>query len=502
MPNPQPAIIIAGGGPTGLMLAGELALAGVEALIIERRPSQDLAGSRAGGLHSRTIEIFDQRGIAERFLDEGQKAQVAGFAGVKFDISDFPTRHPYGLGLWQNHIERILAGWVSELKVPIYHGVTVTNFTQNDSGVDVTLGDGRVLHAQYLVGCDGGRSLIRKTAGIDFPGLDPTTSNLIAQVELAELPPAWGTIRNAFGVHSLGRVEYEIRDGEVIYADSGPIGVMVTEEHVAANGDPTLDDLRKAMIAVYGTDYGVHTPISISRFTDMARQAATYRQGRVLIAGDAAHVHPPDGGQGLQTGVQDAVNLGWKLAQVVKSISPDSLLDTYHAERHPIGARVLRNTIAAVALRRDDGRTKALRDTVAELLGMDEPRRHFAAMLSGLDIHYDFGPGHPLLGRRMPDLDLVTANGPLRVFTLLHQAQPLLLNFGAPGAFDITPWADRVQLLDAHYAGPWDLPDLGSIPAPAAVLIRPDGYVAWVGDQSQLGLTQALTTWFGPPAPP
>ncbi|MHA6692610.1 FAD-dependent monooxygenase [Devosia sp. A449] len=502
MPNPQPAIIIAGGGPTGLMLAGELALAGVTPLIIERRPSQNLAGSRAGGLHSRTIEILDQRGIAERFLDEGQKAQVAGFAGVKFDISDFPTRHPYGLGLWQNHIERILAGWVNELKVLIYHGVTVTNFTQDASGVDVVLSDGRVLHAQYLVGCDGGRSLIRKTAGIDFPGLDPTTSNLIAQVELAELPPAWGTTRNAFGVHSLGRVEYEIRDGEVIYADTGPIGVMVTEEQVGANGDPTLDDLRKAMIAVYGTDYGVHSPISISRFTDMARQAATYRQGRVLIAGDAAHVHPPDGGQGLQTGVQDAVNLGWKLAQVIKGISPDSLLDTYHAERHPIGARVLRNTIAAVALRRDDGRTKALRDTVAELLGMDEPRRHFAAMLSGLDIHYDFGPGHPLLGRRMPDLDLVTTKGPLRVFSLLHQAQPLLLNFGAPGAFDITPWADRVQLLDAHYAGPWDLPDLGSIPAPAAVLIRPDGYVAWVGDQSQQGLTDALTTWFGPPAPP
>ncbi|MHA6730356.1 FAD-dependent monooxygenase [Devosia sp. A369] len=502
MPNPQPAIIIAGGGPTGLMLAGELALAGVTPLIIERRPSQNLAGSRAGGLHSRTIEILDQRGIAERFLDEGQKAQVAGFAGVKFDISDFPTRHPYGLGLWQNHIERILAGWVNELKVLIYHGVTVTNFTQDASGVDVVLSDGRVLHAQYLVGCDGGRSLIRKTAGIDFPGLDPTTSNLIAQVELAELPPAWGTTRNAFGVHSLGRVEYEIRDGEVIYADTGPIGVMVTEEQVGANGDPTLDDLRKAMIAVYGTDYGVHSPISISRFTDMARQAATCRQGRVLIAGDAAHVHPPDGGQGLQTGVQDAVNLGWKLAQVIKGISPDSLLDTYHAERHPIGARVLRNTIAAVALRRDDGRTKALRDTVAELLGMDEPRRHFAAMLSGLDIHYDFGPGHPLLGRRMPDLDLVTTKGPLRVFSLLHQAQPLLLNFGAPGAFDITPWADRVQLLDAHYAGPWDLPDLGSIPAPAAVLIRPDGYVAWVGDQSQQGLTDALTTWFGPPAPP
>ena len=217
----------------------------------------------------------------------------------------------------------------------------------------------------------------------------------------------------------------------------------------------------------------------------------------MLIAGDAAHIHPPDGGQGLQTGVQDAVNLGWKLAQVVKGISPESLLDTYHAERHPVAARVLRNTMAAVALRREDDRTKALRDTMAELLGMDEPRKRFAAMMSGLDIHYDLGEGHPLLGRRMPDLDLVTANGPLRVFTLLHDARPVLLNLGEPGAFDITPWADRVKLVHAKYDGPWELPALGAVTAPTAVLIRPDGYVAWVGDPP--GLADALTTWFGPP---
>jgi len=493
------AVVIAGGGPTGLMLAGELALAGVDVAIVERRASQEVIGSRAGGLHARTIEVLDQRGIADRFLSEGQKAQVAGFAWTPLDISDFPTRHNYGLGLWQKHIERILAGWVHELRVPIYYGSEVTGLAQDDTGVAVELSGGQSLQAAYLVGCDGGRSLIRKAAGIEFPGWDPTTSSLLAEVEMAEEPPL-GIHRNAFGVHSFGRVEYEIRDGEVVYKDVGPVGVMVTEEHVGSTTEPTLRDLSQALIAVCGTDYGVHSPTWISRFTDMTRQAATYRDRRVLLVGDAAHVHSPVGGQGLNTGVQDAVNLGWKLAQVVNRTSPESLLDTYHAERHPVAARVLQNTMAQVALHRPDERTKALRDTVAELLRMDEPRKRFAAMMSGLDIHYDLGEGHPLLGRRMPDLDLVTPNGHLRVFTLLHEARPVLLNLGDSGGFDITPWADRVQLIDAEYAGIWELPALGAVPAPTAVLIRPDGYVAWVGDLTQLGLADALTTWFGPPA--
>ncbi|HEX9987909.1 MAG TPA: FAD-dependent monooxygenase [Chloroflexia bacterium] len=502
------AVVIAGGGPTGLMLAGELALAGVDVAVIERRPSQDLAGSRAGGLHSRTIEVLDQRGIADRFLSEGQKAQVAGFAGTTFDISDFPTRHNYGLGLWQNHIERILAGWVGELAVPIYYGIEVTGFTQDDTGVEVALSDGpkgrRSLRARYLVGCDGGRSLIRKAAGIEFPGWDPTTSSLIAQVEMAE-EPELGIRRDALGMHALGKVEYEIRDGKVVYKEGGVVGVMLTEPHVVTtSSEPTLRDLREALITVYGTDYGVHSPIWISRFTDMARQAASYRKGRVLLAGDAAHIHPPDGGQGLNIGVQDAVNLGWKLAQVVKKTSPESLLDTYHAERHPIAARVLRNTMASVALRRPDDRIKAVGEIISELLSMEEPRKRFAGMMSGLDIHYDLGEGHPLLGRRVPDLDLVSAgsashSGPVRVFTLLHDARPVLLNLGEPGGFDIAPWAHRVMLVDAKHEGNWDLPVLGQVAAPAAVLIRPDGYVAWVGEGTDTGLRDALTTWFGSP---
>ena len=231
----------------------------------------------------------------------------------------------------------------------------------------------------------------------------------------------------------------------------------------------------------------------------MTRQAVAYRDRRVLLAGDAAHVHAPDGGQGLNTGVQDAVNLGWKLAQVVNQTSPEGLLDTYHAERHPVAARVLRTTMAQVALRRPDERIKAVGEIASELLSMDEPRRHLAAELSGLGVHYDLGEGHLLLGRRMPDLDLVTAGGPLRVFTLLHEARPVLLNLGEPGGLDITPWEDRVQLVDAGYAGSWELPVLGAVTAPTAVLVRPDGYVAWVGDRTQVGLADALTTWFGPP---
>jgi 2-polyprenyl-6-methoxyphenol hydroxylase-like FAD-dependent oxidoreductase len=491
------AVVIAGGGPTGLMLAAELTLAGTDVVVVERRPGPEIDRSRAGGLHSRTIEVLDQRGIAERFLEEGQTAQVQGFAGISLDISDFPTRHNYGLGLWQNHIQRILAGWVDELQVPIHYGTEVTGLAQNDADVDVALSDGRSLRAEYLVGCDGGRSLVRKAAGIEFPGWDPTTSNLIAEVEVAE-EPELGIRRDSRGVHAIGREEYAIHDGEVVFSDTGPVRFMVTEEHVGHTAEPTLRDLSEALVAVYGTDYGAHSPNWISRFTDVTRQAASYRDRRVLVAGDAAHVHAPDGGQGLNIGVQDAVNLGWKLAQVVDRTSPESLLDSYHAERHPVAARVLRTTMAAVALRRDDDRTSALRDTVSELLGMDEPRKRFAGMMSGLDVHYDLGDGHPLLGRRMPDLDLVTADGPLRVFTLLHDARAVLLNLGDPLTLDVSPWSDRMHALDARYDGDWELPVIGPVAAPAAVLVRPDGYVAWVGDGTNAVLRDALTTWFGP----
>jgi 2-polyprenyl-6-methoxyphenol hydroxylase-like FAD-dependent oxidoreductase len=483
------AVVIAGGGPTGLMLAGELALAGTDVVIVERRTSQDLDGSRAGGLHSRTIEVLDQRGIADRFLAEGQVHPFVGYAGTFLDITDFPTRHNYILALWQSRIEPILAGWVDELGAPIVRELEVTGFTQDDSGVDVELSDDTTLRAEYLVGCDGGRSLIRKEAGIDFPGWDPTASYLIAEVEMDEEPEI-GMRPEGGGIGPVNREK-----------GGGPYGVVLLEKHIEHTSEPTLQDLREALVAAYGSDYGVHSPTWISRFTDMTRQAASYREGRVLLAGDAAHVHGPQGGQGLNTGVQDAVNLGWKLAQVVNKTSPESLLDTYHAERHPVGARVLHNTMAQVALARIDERSKALRDTMMEQLSMDEPRRRIAGMISGLDIHYDLGEGHPLLGRRMPDLDLRTTDGPTRVFALLQDARPVLLNLGEPGGFDISPWANRLRLVDAKHDGVWELPVLGEVDAPAAALIRPDGYVAWAGDLTDPELPRALTTWFGAATP-
>jgi 2-polyprenyl-6-methoxyphenol hydroxylase-like FAD-dependent oxidoreductase len=480
-------VVIAGGGPTGLMLAGELALAGVDVVIVERRATQELEEARSRGMHSRTLEVLDQRGIAERFLAEGQPAQISRFAGVLLDISGFPTRHNYGLALMQNDFERILAGWVGELGVPFLREREITGFAQDADGVDLTLVDGEQVHASYLVGCDGGRSVIRKTAGIEFLGWDPSVSSLIAEAEMAE-QPEYGIRHDENGTQAIGPLDGGKR-----------VGVVVTERYAGQPPDPTLADLRRALINVWGTDFGVHTPTRISRFTDMTRQAASYREARVLLAGDAAHVHYPVGGQGLNLGVQDAANLGWKLAQVVKGVSPESLLDTYQAERHPVAADVLRTTMALTALTRADARIEALRDTIADVVSLDEPRRLLAGRTSGLDIRYDLGEGHPLLGRRMPDLDIVTAGGPTRVFSLLHDARPVLLNLSDSGGLDMTPWADRVQLVEAACDGVWELPVLGEVAAPAAVLIRPDGHVAWVGEGSGEGLGESLARWFGAP---
>ncbi len=478
------AVVIAGGGPTGLMLAGELALAGIDVVIVERRAGQELESSRSGGLHARTIEVLDQRGIAERFLSAGEVAQVVRFADVTLDLSDFPTRHNYGLALWQERFEPILAGWVEELGVPILRGRAVTGFAQDDSGVDVALANDETLRAQYLVGCDGGRSIVRKRAGIEFAGWDATSSSLIAEVEMRE-EPQLGIRRDDKGVFALGRL------------DDGRFRVVVRERRAADDGEPTLDDLRREIVAAWGTDFGLETASWVSRFNDAARQAASYREQRVLLAGDAAHVHSPVGGQGLNIGVQDAVNLGWKLAQAVSGTSADTLLDTYHAERHPVAARALRMNLALTALMTSNDRVDALREIIGELMSMDAPRKKLAGELSGLAVHYDLGDGHPLLGRRMPDLDVQTVYGPTRVFTLLHEARPVLLNLGVTGSFDLGRWADRVRSIEAGYDGPWELPVLGEIAAPTAVLIRPDGHVAWVGEGTHTGLRDALATWCG-----
>ena len=486
--NDTHAVVIAGGGPTGAMLACELALAGVDVVVVERRTDQGLAGVRAGGLHMRTIEIFDQRGIVDRFLSEGQTHAIVPFAGSTMDSSDMPTRHSYFVALWQIHVERILADRARELGVTTVRGTEITGFTQDDAGVDVALSEGRTLRARYLVGCDGGRSVVRKKAGIDFPGWDPTTSYLIAEIETAEEPP-WGFRRTERGMNAVAKL------------DDGRARVVIGEPHVGQGDAPTIDDVRAALVDAFGEDFGLRRASYVSRFSDMARQAAAYRRGRVLLAGDAAHVHSPMGGQGLNLGVQDATNLGWKLAAVVHGTAPDALLDTYHAERHPVGARVLRNTLALTAMERPDDRSEALRDMMTELFRAPGPRKQYIAMTSGLDIRYDLGEGHPLLGRRMPDVEVDTADGKRRVYTFLHDARPLFLDLGAPGALAITGWSDRVRRVDARHAGAWDLPGVGEVTAPTAALVRPDGHVAWVGDGTDRGLREALTTWFGPPGP-
>jgi 3-(3-hydroxy-phenyl)propionate hydroxylase len=482
------AVVVAGAGPTGMMLAAELTLAGVDVVVVERRATHELDGSRAGGLYPRTIEVLDQRGVAERFVAAGQRHPALSFALVPLDVTDFPTRHNYVLALWQRDFERILAGWVDELGVPILRGRELVGVAQDEQGVDVDVSDGASLRAQYVVGCDGGRSVVRKTAGIDFPGWDATASWMIAELEMDDEPET-GARPEGGGIGPVNRVE-----------GGGPYRVALRETGVGTGDEPTLEDLRELLVGIYGTDFGAHSPTWISRFTDTTRQAASYRAGRVLLAGDAAHVHPPHGGQGLNTGVQDAVNLGWKLAQVVDGTSPEKLLDTYHAERHPVGARVLQNTMAMVALSSADARHEALRDVVGELLRMEEPRRRVAGTVSGLDIRYNIGAEgegggrHPLVGRRMPDLDLRTTTGPTRVYALLHDARPLLLHFGPPAAFDLP---ERARLVAAEPDDRWELPVVGEVTAPAAVLVRPDGHVAWAGDPTDGSMSRAAAAWFG-----
>jgi 3-(3-hydroxy-phenyl)propionate hydroxylase len=481
MPTNHHDVIIVGAGPTGLMLAAELALAGVDATIVERKPEQHRVGGRAGGLHARTLELLDQRGIVDRFLAQGKTHPRVSFHAA-LDISDFPTRHNYLLALPQERTERLLAAWADELHVPVYRGRDVLAIAGDENGVDVATTQGARMRAQWLVGCDGGRSTVRKLAGIGFPGWDATTSWIIAEVKMKE-KPVLGFHEDASGRHAMSMIE----DGETV-------GVVLAGRDPHAAGEPTLDELAQGLKAVYGTDFGVHSPTWLSRFNDATRQADAYRKGRILLAGDAAHIHPPLGGQGLNLGIQDAVNLGWKLAQVVRGAAPAALLDTYQAERHPAAARVLRNTIAQGVLRRPDDRTAVLGEFVAEMLAMDEPRKRFGAMIAGLDIRYDLGDGHPLLGRRMPDLDIVTAAGPTRVYALLHDARPVLLNGGPPGALT---GDSRVKVVDAEFAGICELPMIGVVTMPAAVLIRPDGHVAWAGDADGAHLADALDTWFG-----
>jgi 3-(3-hydroxy-phenyl)propionate hydroxylase len=502
-------VVVAGAGPTGLMLACELRLAGAEVVIVDR-----LAGrtgeSRAGGMHSRTLEVLDQRGILDRFLEVGELQSVGHFSGLWLDFDESESRHPLPLMILQSAIERLLEQRAAEFGVQVRWSAEVSGIRQDADGVTVELGavdavdavdadadsEPATLRARYLVGCDGGRSAVRKLSGIGFPGTPATMTALIGDVELPDLPEDYIWVRRVPG-----------GDYSVIAFEPGWYRVITSEyDHVADRDEPaTFEQLRDSLIRLAGTDWGMHSPRWVSRFGDAARQASTYREGRVLLAGDAAHIHFPAGGQGLNMGVQDAVNLGWKLGSVVRGQAPESLLDSYHAERHPVAERVLHNTRAQAALARPGVQSDALRDVFGGLLVFDDVNRHLCGMLTGLDIKYSLDGDHPLVGRRVPDADLKTPDGETYVYELLHAARPVLLDLRGSAELVAAAegWADRVDIVEARSEDDsWPVPAVGEIRAPAALLIRPDGHVAWAAAAGSApdtaALRRALTTWFGP----
>jgi 2-polyprenyl-6-methoxyphenol hydroxylase-like FAD-dependent oxidoreductase len=486
-------VVIAGAGPTGLMLAGELRLAGADVLVVERL-AERTGESRAGGMHSRTLEVLDQRGILDRFLEIGDPQPVGHFSGLYLEFDESESRYPYPLMILQADIERLLEEWAVGLGVRIQWSSEVTGVDQDASGVSVELGTGSV-RARYLVGCDGGRSAVRKLSGIDFPGTPATMTALIGDVELPELREDYVWVRRC-----------PTGDYSAIAFEPGWYRVIASEyDRVAGRDEPvTFEQLRESLIRLAGTDFGMNSPRWVSRFSDAARQAAQYRKGRVLLAGDAAHIHFPAGGQGLNMGVQDAVNLGWKLGAVVTGRAPESLLDTYHSERHPVGERVLQNTRAQSALARPGAHTDALRDVFGSLMESDDVNRKLRWMLTALTVRYPVGGDHPLAGRRVPDADLKTADGETCVYELLHAARPVLVDLRGDAGLGaaVAGWADRVDLVEATSLDEyWFVPDLDEIAAPAALLIRPDGHVAWAAADAPIdpaALRAALTTWFGP----
>ncbi|MFC5722401.1 rifampin monooxygenase [Streptomyces gamaensis] len=468
-------VIVVGGGPTGMMLASELRLHGVRVLVLEKE-AEPAAYVRALGLHVRSIEVMDQRGLLERFLAHGKKYPVGGFfaAIAKPAPERLDTAHGYVLGIPQPTIDRLLAERAAELGAGIRRGAEVVGLSQDEDGVTAELADGTVLRSRYLVGCDGGRSTVRKLLGVAFPGEPARAETLLGEMEVAAPP------------ETVAAVVAEVRKTQLRFG-IGPVGgeryrVIVPAEGVAEDRavPPTLEEFKRQLRAYAGTDFGVHSPRWLSRFGDATRQAERYRVGRVLLAGDAAHIHPPVGGQGLNLGVQDAFNLGWKLAAETGGWAPEGLLDSYHTERHPVAADVLDNTRAQMELMSTEPGARAVRRLVSELADFEEVNRYLIEKITAIAVRYDFGEGHALLGRRMRDVQLKQG----RLYELTHAGRGLLLD--QTGRLSVEGWTDRVD----HVVGTSEELDV------PAVLLRPDGHVAWVGED-QRELLDRLPTWFG-----
>ncbi|MFF1418924.1 rifampin monooxygenase [Streptomyces sp. NPDC058280] len=468
-------VIVVGGGPTGLMLAGELRLAGVHVVVLEKL-AEPTGQTRGRGLHVRSVEVMDQRGLLDRFLAVSEKFQVGGFfGGIHKPWPDrLDTAHPYGLTTLQPVTERLLNERALELGAEIRRGCEVVGLSQDEDGVTVELADGTHLRSRYLVGCDGGRSVVRKLLGVGFPGEPATVETLLGEMEVTEDPATIAAI-----VTEVRKTQ--LRFGAILDGD-GVYRLVVPAEGVAEDRTtaPTLEEFKQQLRTFAGTDFGAHSPRWLSRFGDATRQAERYRVGRALLAGDAAHIHPPTGGQGLNLGVQDAFNLGWKLAAEVNGWAPKGLLDSYHAERHPVGARVLDNTRAQITLLGTDPGATALREMFSKLMDFEEVNRYVTGIITAVEVRYDFGEGHELLGRRMRDVGLKRG----RLYELLHGGRGLLLD--QTGRLSVAGWADRVD----HVV---DVSE--ELDAPA-VLLRPDGHVAWAGEDQQDLLSQ-LPKWFG-----
>ncbi|MEH1031923.1 rifampin monooxygenase [Micromonospora profundi] len=468
-------VIIAGGGPTGLMLASELRLHDVRVLVLEKdeEPTRHV---RALGLHARSLEVLDQRGLLERFLALGRQFPVGGFfaAITKPSPGRLDTSHPYVLGIPQPITDRLLAERAVEVGVEVRRGCAVVGLRQDEHGVTVELADGAQVRSRYLVGCDGGRSTVRRLLGVGFPGEPSRVETLLGEMEVG-VPP-----------ETVATVVAEVRKTQLRFG-VGPVGEGVYRVVVPAEGlaedrsaPPTLDEVKRQLRAVAGTDFGVHSPRWLSRFGDGTRLVERYRTGRVLLAGDAAHIHPPTGGQGLNLGIQDAFNLGWKLAAEINGWAPDGLLDSYHAERHPVAADVLDNTRAQMELLSTEPGAQAVRRLLAELMDFEDVNRHLIEKVTAIGVRYDFGAGHDLLGRHLRDVRLKGG----RLYELMHGGRGLLLD--QTGRLSVAGWADRVD----HVV---DVSE--EVDAPA-VLLRPDGHVAWAGDDQQ-GLVGQLRRWFG-----